>query len=363
MPLLHRFPCETDAQDRSGRILGYVGNTIIIRGELKDSGYWFTRNPGERARRYSSQQMAMDAARLATDPPVSEKQRKAMYAAASGHSTLGIPKSVGEEFVGKAHDGKNIVQDMSDMDWAGLVAGLLQLFSEEAEEPEHQEDRGHAFADSRDDAPLMSGAPPYQAEPQGPIGVSPPNAGMDQQAHENEQPPWANDKRMKSARDAAKVVRDGFKRAHDDALKTPHESAAEAHKSAASAHKAAAAAHLANSGAGGPSVADPHPTGPQGANVAKTPPAAPGSVGHGGPGAGTVQMRSGPPHAGGIEQFLHERGFHPDDIKHAMGLGRKGPGAHDFDHLAMQERGQRPTTEEEGLDARRGAADDFDDPL
>ena len=34
-------------------------------------------------------------------PPVSEKQRRAMYAAAAGHSNLGIPKSVGEEFVGK----------------------------------------------------------------------------------------------------------------------------------------------------------------------------------------------------------------------------------------------------------------------
>lgn len=32
-------------------------------------------------------------------PPVSERQRKAMFAAASGHSTLGIPKKVGEEFV------------------------------------------------------------------------------------------------------------------------------------------------------------------------------------------------------------------------------------------------------------------------
>ena len=31
-------------------------------------------------------------------PPVSEAQRKAMHAAASGHSTLGIPKSVGKEF-------------------------------------------------------------------------------------------------------------------------------------------------------------------------------------------------------------------------------------------------------------------------
>jgi hypothetical protein len=31
-------------------------------------------------------------------PPVSEAQRRAMYAAAAGHSTLGIPKSVGKEF-------------------------------------------------------------------------------------------------------------------------------------------------------------------------------------------------------------------------------------------------------------------------
>lgn len=39
--------------------------------------------------------------KLATDPPVSEKQRKAMYAAAGGHSNLGIPQSVGKEFVSK----------------------------------------------------------------------------------------------------------------------------------------------------------------------------------------------------------------------------------------------------------------------
>lgn len=34
-------------------------------------------------------------------PPVSERQRKAMFAAASGHSNLGIPESVGKEFVSK----------------------------------------------------------------------------------------------------------------------------------------------------------------------------------------------------------------------------------------------------------------------
>lgn len=38
---------------------------------------------------------------MAQDPPTSEAQAKAMYAAAAGKSTLGIPKSVGEEFIGK----------------------------------------------------------------------------------------------------------------------------------------------------------------------------------------------------------------------------------------------------------------------
>jgi|HubBroStandDraft_4_1064222.scaffolds.fasta_scaffold425197_2 hypothetical protein len=39
--------------------------------------------------------------------PVSEAQRKAMFAAANGRSTLGIPKSVGEEFVGRGrHNGR-----------------------------------------------------------------------------------------------------------------------------------------------------------------------------------------------------------------------------------------------------------------
>lgn len=41
------------------------------------------------------------AKRIAFDPPVSEKQRRAMFAAAHGKSTIGIPKKVGEEFVGK----------------------------------------------------------------------------------------------------------------------------------------------------------------------------------------------------------------------------------------------------------------------
>jgi hypothetical protein len=39
-------------------------------------------------------------------PPVSQQQRKAMYAAAAGHSTLGIPKKVGKEFVAADKPGK-----------------------------------------------------------------------------------------------------------------------------------------------------------------------------------------------------------------------------------------------------------------
>lgn len=44
------------------------------------------------------------AERLANMPMKSEQQMKAMYAAAAGKSTLGIPKKVGKEFVkaGKA---------------------------------------------------------------------------------------------------------------------------------------------------------------------------------------------------------------------------------------------------------------------
>lgn len=39
-------------------------------------------------------------------PAVSEAQRRAMFAAAEGHSTLGIPKSVGKEFADADQGGK-----------------------------------------------------------------------------------------------------------------------------------------------------------------------------------------------------------------------------------------------------------------
>src|SRR4029077_115521 len=42
-----------------------------------------------------------DDPEIATDPPVSEAQRRAMYAAAEGKSNLGIPEKVGKEFISK----------------------------------------------------------------------------------------------------------------------------------------------------------------------------------------------------------------------------------------------------------------------
>lgn len=39
-------------------------------------------------------------------PPVSQAQRAAMHAAAQGKSTIGIPKSVGKEFVTADKGGK-----------------------------------------------------------------------------------------------------------------------------------------------------------------------------------------------------------------------------------------------------------------
>jgi hypothetical protein len=39
-------------------------------------------------------------------PPVSERQRRAMHAAAAGKSTLGIPQKVGKEFSQSDRGGK-----------------------------------------------------------------------------------------------------------------------------------------------------------------------------------------------------------------------------------------------------------------
>lgn len=47
-------------------------------------------------------------------PVVSEAQRRAMYAAKEGHSTLGIPKSVGADFIAATPAGAKLPQRIGD---------------------------------------------------------------------------------------------------------------------------------------------------------------------------------------------------------------------------------------------------------
>lgn len=48
-------------------------------------------------------------------PAKSQAQAKAMFAAASGHSTLGIPKSVGQEFSSATHNVKDLPKRLSSL--------------------------------------------------------------------------------------------------------------------------------------------------------------------------------------------------------------------------------------------------------
>jgi hypothetical protein len=45
-------------------------------------------------------------------PAVSKAQNAAMHAAAAGHSTLGIPKSVGKEFSNATHSVKGLPEHL-----------------------------------------------------------------------------------------------------------------------------------------------------------------------------------------------------------------------------------------------------------
>ncbi len=80
--------------------------------------------------------------KLATDPPVSEAQRRALFAAAAGHSTLGIPKKVGEEFANTDPGGHlpARAKDLAPEKFAAIKRGLeflREFFTEEEAEPEH----------------------------------------------------------------------------------------------------------------------------------------------------------------------------------------------------------------------------------
>lgn len=48
-------------------------------------------------------------------PARSKAQARAMFAAASGHSTLGIPQSVGKEFSEATHDVKGLPEKLGKL--------------------------------------------------------------------------------------------------------------------------------------------------------------------------------------------------------------------------------------------------------
>jgi hypothetical protein len=97
----------------------------------------------------------IDPKSIAQDPPVSQAQRKAMWAAASGKSTLGIPQSVGKEFA-NADPGGHLpgkAKDMEKSEKRGLIKGLLKFFAEEFKEPDHNKEVEDDF-DSAFDEPF-----------------------------------------------------------------------------------------------------------------------------------------------------------------------------------------------------------------
>lgn len=60
----------------------------------------------EKLKTHQNGQWSLNKEEELSKPPVSEAQRKAMWAAAKGHSNLGIPKSVGKEFADADAGGK-----------------------------------------------------------------------------------------------------------------------------------------------------------------------------------------------------------------------------------------------------------------
>jgi 8-oxo-dGTP pyrophosphatase MutT (NUDIX family) len=83
-----------------------------------------------------------DSMTLATDPPESEAQRRAMFAAKAGHSTLGIPQSVGSEYAESDPGGKlpeKVGKDLAPRKWKILKRLFGEWLDEEEAEPEHRE--------------------------------------------------------------------------------------------------------------------------------------------------------------------------------------------------------------------------------
>lgn len=88
-------------------------------------------------------------------PSVSEKQHNAMEAAAHGHSTLGIPKSVGEEFVNADKHSRQDAEESTQTNCAGILfraPGPLYLIVRRSDTGEWEQPGGHAEGDETPEA-------------------------------------------------------------------------------------------------------------------------------------------------------------------------------------------------------------------
>lgn len=98
----------------SWTLVGKRGGVAIFRGHSPNGDTWAVSAGGPNVRTFKDQasanaifeQWTKGSGDMATDPPVSEAQRKAMFAAKAGKSNLGIPKSVGTEFAKADPGGK-----------------------------------------------------------------------------------------------------------------------------------------------------------------------------------------------------------------------------------------------------------------
>jgi 8-oxo-dGTP pyrophosphatase MutT (NUDIX family) len=108
---------------------------------------------------------------IATDPPVSESQRRAMFAAKAGHSTLGIPQKVGEEFANADPGGKlpARAKDLAPEKFGTIkqaLGFLKEFFNEEEAEPEHSQDEVPAAGgDPNAGIPAMAGGRTVKRSP------------------------------------------------------------------------------------------------------------------------------------------------------------------------------------------------------
>ncbi|HEX8893996.1 MAG TPA: NUDIX hydrolase, partial [Terriglobales bacterium] len=143
-------------------------------------------------------------------PSVSEKQHNAMEAAAHGHSALGIPKSVGEEFVNADKHSRQDAEESTQTNCAGILfraPGPQYLIVKRSDTGEWEQPGGHLEAgESNEDAAARECVEEIGACPEGqrwPIRITKNLGGGDYTCFQQEVPepfePKLNDEHIEFA--------------------------------------------------------------------------------------------------------------------------------------------------------------------